>query len=230
MSVAERKQRAADQTLKGVRATARDGTGQNPRKDDILRLVARSFVAAKKGPIMLAGSLHVASVSVIIHLKGHIRRTHISLKYCASMYWQGVNCHPSCFALSRSFVSTSRPPTIRMAGEKDNDLFCKLGRVRYLPTDAQNGFLMKMSGDSQIHCCNLAENVSRSERVAPFSLPPSFPLHSPPPLFFATHETGRSGEGGRLCCSLNAVIVHAETHQSIEANFPQRAKKFRSPT
>ena len=83
MREAERKQRAADQTLKGVRATARDGTGQNPRKDDILRLVARSFVAAKKGPIMLAGSLPVASVSVIIHLKGHIRRTHIAMKYCA---------------------------------------------------------------------------------------------------------------------------------------------------
>ena len=40
--VAERKQRAADQTLKGVRATAKDGTGQNPPKDDILRLVARA--------------------------------------------------------------------------------------------------------------------------------------------------------------------------------------------
>ena len=40
--------------------------------------------------------------------------------------------------------------------------------------------------------------------------------------FFAPHEKGRGR--GRLCCSVNAVCVHEETHQSIEANFPRGEK------
>ena len=77
--------------------------------------------------------------------------------------------------------------------------------------------------DASKICSNPAENVSRRDTAAAPSPPLIFSLPLSLPLFFATHETGRRGKG-RLCCSLNAVCVHEETHQSIEANFPRGEK------
>ena len=75
--VAERKQRAADQTLKGVRATAKDGTGQNPPKTTFYALlhVRRGKKGADNSFDESPPVASLGAVSFTLPLKEHIRPT-----------------------------------------------------------------------------------------------------------------------------------------------------------